>query len=230
MKGGGDPRGLLTEFKRGVSPSTRLEQSSNFIFFPFIPSAQFQSLLHRKDLVYDLVLLGLVFQLNPSPSQPKALLKKVLPRSPKLTNCWSLCSHPTLVHCIHPSQKGSTTITFPKVISKISKAGCNLHGWLQLCPTLFPRPWDPLSFSLHITISDAFISTFPFSPLCLLLLAPSSCFTPAITLSTAVQDGDHQQPLALGPSSSCDSLNPDQGICLPLAIFWAAAREALQKG
>jgi len=131
-------------------------------------SAQLPSLLQKKDLVYDLLLLGLVFQLDSSPSLPKALLKenlrKVLSHSPKPINCWSLCPQSTPVLQVHFQRWN--WIILPEAITEVSRAGvgCRLHGQLHVCPTLFPHPWDPPRFFLHITSTRAFVFTFTFFP------------------------------------------------------------------
>lgn len=105
--------------------------------------------------------------------------------------------------------------------------------WVAICmaDSTYVPPCSHI-LGTHIpfsSISPALMLSVSHSSCPPLLPAPLFCFIPVITLTTAVQDGDHQQSLALGPSTSCDALNPKQGICLPLAVFLSRCQGSFTK-
>lgn len=113
----------------------------------------------------------------------------------------------------------------------------NQQGWCWV-PSAWPAP--PMShtlgtqlpfpsLSLHITNTFSHLPSSHLSPEPCSCLHPIFCFKPAITWSTAVQDGDHQQSLALGPSSSCDALNPDRGIFFAFSYFLSCCQGSFTK-
>lgn len=145
-----------------------------------MPSAQLQSLLQKKDLVYDLILLGLVFQLDLSPSSPKAPLKenlrKVLSHSPKLANSRSLCPH--------PSPSGSLLTKKTALRSSFQrwppKAAGLVWGATRMAGSTYVPPWShTLGTHLHFpSLSPASMLSFPHFPSSLLSPKPPSCLHP----------------------------------------------------